>query len=560
MNGTVSTPRKLDIPDVSIQMEAIAATVNEELKTWFGVDFTIWDVHGNRVLLAGEDRATGDEFVRGELIKQVSATNKVEFIGDEDGVVVLALPFTCQFKKRYVATAEFTVYHAGPDDSVSAAANMMAWDETKTREWIRRQAIWSTPALEGLGRAAVAKLNETARVKRMEREVEKVSDNLAATYEEICLIYSVTQNLRISASDEELGTLALECLIDCIPATGVAIQYLPVAEEDSVTYDARTSTLFLTDGDCPVTTDELSELIEQLGLGAGCPPYVANHNITESESWKLPKVRQLVLVPLSEGDNIFGWLAAFNHEDDEEFGTVEASLLNSLGVMLGIHSGNRELYRQREEFLADVVRALSSAIDAKDPYTCGHSDRVARVSVRLAKELGADADTLHTIYMAGLLHDIGKIGVDDRVLRKPDRLTEEEFEQIKLHPELGFNILRDIKRLSSVLPAVLHHHERVDGQGYPHGLAGENIPWIARVMAVADAYDAMHSDRPYRKGMPLEKVEAILRDGCGTQWNDSVIEAYFAASEDIRNISEHERENLTLDVRKWAIAYGEARN
>ena len=156
-----------------------------------------------------------------------------------------------------------------------------------------------------------------------------------------------------------------------------------------------------------------------------------------------------------------------NHVEGDEFGTVEASLLNSVAAILGIHSGNIELYRQQSELLAGVVRALTSAIDAKDPYTCGHSDRVARVAVRLAQELGCDASTLNTIYLSGLLHDIGKIGIDDSVLRKPGKLTDAEYEHIKRHVEIGHQILRDLKKLDDVLPVVLHHHESWDGAGYP---------------------------------------------------------------------------------------------
>jgi len=129
--------------------------------------------------------------------------------------------------------------------------------------------------------------------------------------------------------------------------------------------------------------------------------------------------------------------------------------------------------------------------------------------VRLAKELGCDAKLLHTIYMAGLLHDIGKIGIDDAVLRKPGKLTEAEFDHIKQHPELGYRILADLHQLADVLPAVLHHHEQWDGKGYPFKLAGEQIPFIARILAVADAYDAMNSDRPYRRGMPVDRVEVV---------------------------------------------------
>jgi putative nucleotidyltransferase with HDIG domain len=194
---------------------------------------------------------------------------------------------------------------------------------------------------------------------------------------------------------------------------------------------------------------------------------------------------------------------------------------------------------------------MTSAIDAKDQYTCGHSDRVARISVRLAKELGCDAEMLHTLYMAGLLHDIGKIGIDDVVLRKPGKLTDAEFEHIKEHPELGYRILADIKQLAAVLPAVLHHHEQWDGKGYPFKLAGDQIPMIARIVAVADAYDAMTSDRPYRPGMPLERVDEIFRKGAAQQWDADVIAAYFAAHDDIQKMSKEERANLTLDVQQW---------
>ena len=198
-----------------------------------------------------------------------------------------------------------------------------------------------------------------------------------------------------------------------------------------------------------------------------------------------------------------------------------------------------------------MVQALTSAIDAKDPYTCGHSDRVARISVCLGKHLGCDVDELNRLYMGGLLHDIGKIGIDDTVLRKPGRLTPEEFEHIKLHPELGYNILRDVKQLGDVLPIVLHHHESWDGSGYPHNLAGEEIPLLARICAVADAFDAMSSDRPYRKGMPYSQVDDIFRAGKGKQWDAEVIDAFFTRRPAIIDIAGKEREHLNLDVQQW---------
>jgi HD-GYP domain-containing protein (c-di-GMP phosphodiesterase class II) len=137
------------------------------------------------------------------------------------------------------------------------------------------------------------------------------------------------------------------------------------------------------------------------------------------------------------------------------------------------------------------------------------------------------------------------------VLRKPGKLTEAEFEHIKTHPELGYKILVGLSELDDVLPVVLHHHENWDGTGYPHRLAGEEIPRLARIVAVADAFDAMGSDRPYRQGMADEKLDAILKAGAGSQWDPHIVEAFFAARDDIREIARREREAVRLDLQHW---------
>ncbi|MBP86544.1 MAG: hypothetical protein CMJ64_07505 [Planctomycetaceae bacterium] len=152
--------------------------------------------------------------------------------------------------------------------------------------------------------------------------------------------------------------------------------------------------------------------------------------------------------------------------------------------------------------------------------------------------MGLGEDYCERLYLTGLLHDVGKIGVRDAVLSKPGALTDEEFEEIKEHPDKGWAILQDLNPLSYVLPSVLHHHENYDGRGYPDNLAGEDIPLDGRILAVADAYDAMTSDRPYRSGMPHEKAEAILRNGAGSQWDAEGIDAFFRAMPDILHIKE----------------------
>jgi putative nucleotidyltransferase with HDIG domain len=199
-----------------------------------------------------------------------------------------------------------------------------------------------------------------------------------------------------------------------------------------------------------------------------------------------------------------------------------------------------------------MVRALTSAIDAKDHYTRGHSERVAHISVCLARQLGCTEEELNTLCLSGLLHDIGKIGIDTNILRKPEALSDKEFELVKQHPEMGYEILRGVKQLDKVLPVVLHHHEAWDGTGYPHRLQGEECPLLARIAAVADSIDAMSSDRPYRRGLPDEKLDRILREGAGKQWDARIIDVVFEIREEIRNIRKLNRDERSLNVSLWA--------
>ena len=173
-----------------------------------------------------------------------------------------------------------------------------------------------------------------------------------------------------------------------------------------------------------------------------------------------------------------------------------------------------------------MLNALVTAVDTKDRYTRRHSEDVMSFALGIAEALGLDEDTRQTVLLAGLLHDVGKIGVPDAVLRKPGALTEEEFDAIKQHPAMGAMIVGAVPGFEATLPAIRHHHERWDGGGYPGGLAGEAIPLTARLMAVADAFSAMTTDRPYRKGMAEAQALAILEAGAGIQWDPACVCAF----------------------------------
>jgi len=190
-----------------------------------------------------------------------------------------------------------------------------------------------------------------------------------------------------------------------------------------------------------------------------------------------------------------------------------------------------ESNRLLEEGALEAVESLNATVDAKDPYTAGHSQRVQRIAVALGQELGLGREQLDILRFAGLFHDIGKIGVPDAILTKPDRLTELEFEIVKRHPEDGARIVGRLHRLHATVPAVLHHHERWDGMGYPHGLRGDGIPLEAAIVGLADAVDAMTTDRPYSAARSLEEATDEVVRNRGTQFAPAVVDAFVALVE-----------------------------
>jgi HD-GYP domain-containing protein (c-di-GMP phosphodiesterase class II) len=184
---------------------------------------------------------------------------------------------------------------------------------------------------------------------------------------------------------------------------------------------------------------------------------------------------------------------------------------------------------------------------------------VARIAVELGRELGLQEDELSDIYLAGLLHDVGKIGVRDDILCKAGPLSDEEFDHIKQHVVIGYRILADLHPIRNLLPAVLHHHERIDGKGYPDGLEGDRIPLLARILAVADAYDAMSTQRRYRNALSPKEVEETLKQGAGSQWDKRVVEAFFRCRDNIHLIRQRGVGESLRHAIDGALRTGESR-
>ena len=203
--------------------------------------------------------------------------------------------------------------------------------------------------------------------------------------------------------------------------------------------------------------------------------------------------------------------------------------IKSIEQMNTIKTINKQLHDKNEELeraYLDTIGILRQTVEAKDPYTRGHSDRVSEYSVLIGKKLGLDEKTLHILKIGGLFHDIGKIGIPDSILLKESKLSDEEYSQIKNHPMIGVHMLGDAAIFTDILPIVKHHHERYDGRGYPSQLVGDDIPYVARIAAVADTFDAMTSKRSYRDSVPIDVVRAEIERCSGTQFDPNIAKVF----------------------------------
>jgi putative nucleotidyltransferase with HDIG domain len=230
------------------------------------------------------------------------------------------------------------------------------------------------------------------------------------------------------------------------------------------------------------------------------------------------------VLPLSIENQCVGYIAFAR--TDAALSREQELFTHQLRDLVSVALASARLVVAMDALSRGALRALARAIDAKSSWTAGHSERVTAVALAIGRRLGLDEADMERLERGGLLHDVGKIGVAASVLDKPDKLDAEEWAQMKAHTTLGARILEPISRYADVLPIVLYHHERLDGTGYPEGLAGENIPLLARVLAVADVYDALVSDRPYRAGMEDSVALSIIERGIGTHFDPRPARAF----------------------------------
>jgi putative nucleotidyltransferase with HDIG domain len=243
-------------------------------------------------------------------------------------------------------------------------------------------------------------------------------------------------------------------------------------------------------------------------------------------------VCSLMIVPLKIRDKIFGVASAFSFRTEKIFNEKDIYYLNFITQKAASAIENIALYENIYDNLFSTLYAFVTALEVRDLYTRKHSTRVAKYAHMIAKEMGCTEEELDIVNFAGSLHDIGKIGIRDDILLKPGKLTDEEYEKIKEHPVIGADIISKLGLWDREMEIIRHHHERFDGLGYPDGLKGEQIPKLARILFVADSFDAMASDRAYRKRMERDHVINIIRENAGKQFDPVAVTAFLKVADD----------------------------
>ena len=394
-------------------------------------------------------------------------------------------------------------------------------------EMTRALPCYSQAALERLASNLPSLLETRSRLAQVSQELDYLSQQLCDTYEELSLVYQIGSTMAVNSPTGEFLQAACRTTASVMELRGLGVlvwgRSLPELEP----------LMFGSVGLSPEEVQRLSKLLEQLITAEGEAGGLLINDVSQSPqlAWLSAKATQILVVPMQRHGEILGCLVALDKAVPPEifgafnrgvFTSIDRKLLAGVSVHVALFLENRKLFQDTESLMMGLLHSLVAAVDAKDAYTCGHSVRVGLYAKRLAEAAGFEAPFADRAYLAGLLHDVGKIGVDDAVLRKPGKLTAEEFAQIQRHPEIGFRILKGIAQVQDILPGVLYHHEKYGGGGYPQNLAGEAIPLLGRVLCIADSFDAMTSSRTYRTAMSAEDAMEEIRRCQATQFDPAL--------------------------------------
>lgn len=368
--------------------------------------------------------------------------------------------------------------------------------------------------------------NLTSELSKKEKDLESLSSEVSNIYEELILLYRISEDIiSLSNLNEILYTIISYALAQVGASQGFIALYIKEKDEFEIKANLGFKNLAL-EGKKIKSKDT----IFKKAIASG-KTYLENNPKYKLSIIKGFSFKNILVSPLQTKTLNIGYLCLFNKPSN--YNSLDAKIITILSNQTSISIEKAFLYTDLHHLFLESVEALSSAIDAKDHYTHGHSHRVARFALLLANKIGLPLEKKKAIYLAGLLHDIGKIETPMELLHKPDILTSEEFTEIKKHPQISADIIKHIKKLESALPGVLHHHEHYSGNGYPDNLKGENIPLEARILCLADSFDAMISQRPYRDRMNVRQALKELHNYSGTQFDPKLVEAFSSLSKAI---------------------------
>jgi len=434
---------------------------------------------------------------------------------------VIGIPIMCRRRLLGAAVACFPVLEIFDNEDLPRLCDQFELDRQSVEAYARNDCRHSARQADDFLRIFEWLMTRAQAERTARDELATLSTNLSNTYEELSLLYSISRSMQVTRGP---GALLEEVCTDLLEVVNT-----PVAAVLYPHRDAEGENLVVMAGQGELSAEQIDVLARTV-LGEAVRQangvVVYNNFVMRADMVDMPPIWNLVGVPINTDSDEIGMLVAFNKSSD--FDTPDLKLLSSIAGQAAVFLANSRLYEDLQELLTGVLHALTNTIDAKDPYTCGHSQRVAMIARRIAIEHGLPSERVQRIYLMGLLHDIGKIGVPEAVLRKDGRLTDEEFEEIKRHPAQGARILAGIRQLEDVIPGIVHHHERLNGRGYPDGLAGDEIPFEALIVGLADGFDAMTSDRTYRSALPLDVVVEEIRKNAGTQFHAALVETFLA--------------------------------
>lgn len=396
----------------------------------------------------------------------------------------------------------------------------------------------ATPLLEHLDAA-------TRLVQRIGQVLEEntgFANEVVQNYEQLNLIFDLTQQIAGVTDVAAIEALLLRHVGRLLAVPWVAVV---TAEDECRTYDTRS------DGGRPPPSD--APLPRGLLLAAVRP-------VRQSRQVRVTALddRPALAGPLLRLDNRLDVVVAAAPPGREPFTAGDMLVIESVLAFGGQILSNTELHERVRRMSMEVTRALVAAIDKKDHYTSGHSERVGFLTRLTGREFGLSAAQLQIVEWAGLLHDVGKIGIPEEILCKPGKLTPAEFDVIKQHPRMGYEILKPIASFELVLDGVLYHHEQPDGGGYPEGLRGSQIPLVARIIHVCDTFDALTSTRSYRQAFSLPQAMDIIRAECGTRLDEEAAAAFFRAFAAYRKDDPHDYAARFAAVREQEPAYAVA--